>query len=142
MESKGCKFIVRDKLNILLSPRVVIRLFLITYVVIFAGVLFAQEESEFEAVFLRKGKNGDSPTIFQYQNAVIPGRKTIDVFVNDEMAEHTDMIFIENSDRKSISQCFYQSQIKSFGIKTHLYEGWVTPLDEDTATSQGQEIWI
>ena len=42
MESKGCKFIVRDKLNILLSPRVVIRLFLITYVVIFAGVLFAQ----------------------------------------------------------------------------------------------------
>uniref|UniRef100_UPI003D1F7EC5 FimD/PapC N-terminal domain-containing protein n=1 Tax=Aeromonas veronii TaxID=654 RepID=UPI003D1F7EC5 len=140
MQSKSYRFIARDKLETLLLPRVVIRVFLITYAVIFAGVLFAQEETEFEAVFLRKGKNGASPTIFQYQNAVIPGRKTIDIFINDKLAERAEINFIENRDRKSVSPCFTQTQLNAFGIKTHLYEGWLTQLDENATTSIGQEL--
>ncbi|MFM5170619.1 fimbria/pilus outer membrane usher protein [Aeromonas veronii] len=140
MQSESYRFIARDKLETLLPPRVVIRVFLITYAVIFAGVLFAQEETEFEAVFLRKGKNGASPTIFQYQNAVIPGRKTIDIFINDKLADRAEINFIENSDRKSVSPCFTQTQLNAFGIKTHLYEGWVTQLDENATTSIGQEL--
>jgi outer membrane usher protein len=133
--------IMMDRLVVLLPPRIVIRIFLVVYVALFAGMLLAaEEELEFEAAFMRKGKNGASPSVFQYKNAIIPGRKTVDVFINDRLVERVDVNFVENNDKKSVSPCFSQTQLHTFGIKTHLYKGWSSSLDEDgLATPSAQE---
>ncbi|HHQ4663631.1 TPA: fimbria/pilus outer membrane usher protein [Aeromonas veronii] len=117
------------------------RSFLVVFIILFSGGLLASEdELEFEASFMRQGKNGASPIVFQYQNAIIPGRKTVDVYINDRLVERQEVDFVENTDKKSVSPCFSQTKLHAFGIKTHLYEGWSSSLDEedDSATPQAQ----
>ena len=88
MQSVSFIFIVRAK-RVALSPyKVPFKIFLISNVIFFSGLLFAQEELEFESGFLRKGKNGASPSIFQYKNAILPGRKKVDILINNAGVQH------------------------------------------------------
>lgn len=137
MQSVSFIFIVRAK-RVALSPyKVPFKIFLISNVIFFSGLLFAQEELEFESGFLRKGKNGASPSIFQYKNAILPGRKKVDILINDKFADRIEINFVESKDDKSVYPCFTQNQLQSFGIKTHLYDGWFTHLNENTTSVSG-----
>lgn len=63
----------------------------------FSSTAWAQEsggDSEFESIFLRQDKNGATPDIFLYKNAIAPGVKRVEVVVNDRVADVYDVNFV------------------------------------------------
>lgn len=126
-----------------ITPTFVVRIFLVAYTFLaffFTSFLFAGEDGEFEVMFLHKDKNGVSPSVFQYKDAITPGVKLVDVVVNDKLADHVEIRFVEDETQKVVFPCFSQSQLKSFGIKTQLYKGWVTSLDDIENPNQCEDL--
>jgi outer membrane usher protein len=126
-----------------ITPTLVVRAFLVAYALLafsFTGFLFASEDGEFEVMFLHKDKNGVSPSVFQYKDAITPGVKLVDVSVNDKLADHVEIRFVEDKTQKVVFPCFSQAQLKSFGIKTHIYKGWVTSLEDIKKSNQCEDL--
>ncbi|HCW7014806.1 TPA: fimbrial biogenesis outer membrane usher protein [Citrobacter farmeri] len=78
-------------------------------------------DSSFEESYLRRDKNGASPDVFIYKNAVTPGIKSVDIRVNDQSAGKMDVEFISNG-RDETTPCLSADMLKTIGIKTELYE--------------------
>lgn len=87
--------------------------------------LSVMAESGFEEAFLMRDKNGVSKDVFIYQNAMTPGMKNADVRINDQLAEHMEVLFVVDSANQVIP-CLSRTQLKNLGIKVELYDGWVT----------------
>lgn len=96
---------------------------------------FSYAESEFEESFLQKDKNGASVDIFIYQNAVMPGNKTIDIMVNDQFKDQMDVLFISTDNKKALP-CLTREQVKTLAIKVELYGD--SSVQSSQAGEQGQ----
>ncbi len=95
-----------------------------------AGVSAEENNSEFEALFLRKDKNGASPDIFQYRNTLAPGVKTVDMVVNDRLIDRFEVNFVEDPTKKMVVPCLNQKLLNDAGVKTEIYDNWLTPLKD------------
>lgn len=84
--------------------------------------------AEFEEEFLHPDKNGVSPEIFIYNDAIAPGLKKIDVKVNEQLVGQKNIYFISQSGRQ-VEPCLTFEAIKSMGIKVQLYDGWVKNIE-------------
>lgn len=91
-------------------------------------------ETEFEEAFLRRGKNGVTPDVFYYRNAISPGVKTVDIRVNDRFAQRMEVPFLSNAD-KAVMPCLTREQFQALGVKTSLYDGWQRPGKADLPLS-------
>jgi len=89
---------------------------------------------DFEEAFLRKNKNGATPDVFVYQNAITPGLKTVDITINNRATEQLEIHFIKDEGNRVIP-CLSREQLKSFGIKVDLYSGW----EEESTNSDGMQ---
>ncbi|WP_058910916.1 fimbria/pilus outer membrane usher protein [Entomohabitans teleogrylli] len=92
-------------------------------------------DSGFEEDFLLRDKNGASPEVFIYQNAVTPGLKNIDVKVNDRLAEHMEVRFVGGEQHK-VEPCLTREQLKGLGIKVELYDGWAADDADSHAVAE------
>lgn len=95
---------------------------------------YAVAESDFEEGFLRRDKNGVSPEVFLYHNAITPGLKEVDIRVNDRLAERRNIYFVSNN-QKQTTPCLSRSLLQKLGIKVQLYDGWKTNGKEDNAVT-------
>lgn len=87
-----------------------------------------ENDSEFESGFLRQDKNGATPDIFLYKNSLTPGKKRVEVVVNDRVADIYDVDFIVDPQEKLVVPCLNRHLLNEVGVKTELYENWQTPL--------------
>ena len=99
----------------------------VVYIFLSAG---AMADSGFEEGFLIRDKNGASPDVFIYQNAVTPGLKIVDIRVNDQLAERAEVHFVSNNQQNAVP-CLSREMLRKLGIRVDLYNGWVTPDDEN-----------
>ena len=86
--------------------------------------------SDFDEVFLRRDKGGATPDVFVWQDAVTPGMKLVDIRVNDNLAEHTEVHFVDNG-KQRVAPCLTREQLISLGIKIALYDDR-TPVTDKT----------
>lgn len=101
----------------------------------FSTVVCAEEnDSEFESIFLHGDKNGASPDIFRYKNALAPGEKHVEIVVNDKIADVRDVRFIADSATGVVKPCLTRALLSDVGVKTELYDNWKTPLKEASAS--------
>ncbi|WP_159566156.1 fimbria/pilus outer membrane usher protein [Budvicia diplopodorum] len=101
-----------------------------------SGVWAEENDSEFESIFLRQDKNGATPDIFLYKNAIAPGMKRVEVVVNDRVAEVYDVNFIAQPGGKEVVPCLNRQLLNEVGVKTELYDDWQTPLKASTSEQQ------
>lgn len=106
----------------------------------------AWADSDFEEEFLRRDKNGATPEVFLYQNAITPGKKQVDIQVNGKLVDRYDIWFTRNDKTKEVNACLSTDILRQIGIKTGLYQGWkqnetpdaplkdAPPVCEDVAT--------
>ncbi|WP_058910579.1 fimbria/pilus outer membrane usher protein [Entomohabitans teleogrylli] len=106
--------------------------FVLSTLISFMKVALAGE-SEFETQFLRKDKQGATPDVFLYHNAVTPGLKDVDLYINDQMVDRFSIQFIEHPEKKAATPCFSTVFLQQLGIKTELYNGWRQPVTESPA---------
>ena len=99
-----------------------------------------ENNSEFESAFLRKGKNGATPDIFLYKNAIAPGVKRVEVIVNGRMTDVYDVNFVADLHSKSIVPCINRYLLKNVGVKTELYNNWQTSLKEEKTVSDSGSV--
>lgn len=85
----------------------------------------AMADSDFEEGFLKRDKNGASPDVFIYRNAVTPGVKNIDVRLNDRLASHEEILFVSD-EKQNVKACLTRNQLEQLGVKVDLYSGWRT----------------
>lgn len=78
-------------------------------------------DTNFEEIFLRRDKNGASPDVFIWRDAVTPGMKLVDIRVNDNLAEKMEVRFIDNG-KQQVIPCLSREQLKTLGIKIELYD--------------------
>lgn len=91
--------------------------------------------SDFDEVFLRRDKGGATPDVFVWQDAVTPGMKLVDIRVNDNLAEHTEVHFVDNG-KQRVAPCLTREQLISLGIKIALYDDR-TPVTDKTSAATG-----
>ncbi|SQI44036.1 Outer membrane usher protein fimD precursor [Leminorella richardii] len=107
----------------------------------FSSTAWAQEsggDSEFESIFLRQDKNGATPDIFLYKNAIAPGVKRVEVVVNDRVADVYDVNFV--AQQGDVIPCLNRRLLKEVGIKTELYDDWQTSFkDSDVSPDSDSE---
>lgn len=91
-------------------------------VVCLSGVAHsALADSEFEEAFLRRDRGGVSPDVFVWHDAIVPGMKSVDVRVNDRLAERMDVRFVSDGNQRVIP-CLSREQLLLLGIKINLYD--------------------
>lgn len=78
-------------------------------------------ESHFEEAYLHRDKNGASPDVFIYKDALTPGIKNIEIIVNEHLAGKNDVDFVSTGNNEA-SPCLSAAMLKMLGIKTELYE--------------------
>lgn len=93
-----------------------------------ASAAASGNDTEFEELFLRKNKNGASPNVFLYKNAIAPGLKTIDIVVNDRLVDRFEVNFVEDNVKKIVLPCLNQNLLNAAGVKTEIYNDWLTEL--------------
>ncbi|WP_347253500.1 fimbria/pilus outer membrane usher protein [Leminorella grimontii] len=93
-----------------------------------ASAIAAGNDAEFEELFLRKDKNGASPSVFLYKNAITPGLKTIDIVVNDRLVDRFEVNFVEDNEKRIVLPCLNQNLLNAAGVKTEIYNDWLTEL--------------
>ena len=84
----------------------------VVYIFLSAG---AMADSGFEEGFLIRDKNGASPDVFIYQNAVTPGLKIVDIRVNDQLAERAEVHFVSNNQQNAVP-CLSREMLRKLGI--------------------------
>ncbi|MFS6935175.1 fimbria/pilus outer membrane usher protein [Klebsiella oxytoca] len=95
----------------------------ITAGIIISGLLAskAYADSGFEESYLHREKNGASPDVFIYKDALTPGIKNTDIIVNEQLAGKMDVEFV-STDSHETKPCLNATMLKVLGIKTDLYE--------------------
>lgn len=94
------------------------------------GAQAEENNSEFESIFLRRDKNGASPDIFLYRNAIVPGVKRVEVVVNDRVAGTHDIRFVVRG-KDEVTPCLNRHLLEDVGIRTERWDGWKTPATEN-----------
>lgn len=89
-----------------------------------------ENDSEFESDFLRRDKNGASPDIFLYKNAIAPGVRRVEVVVNDRLADVYDVRFVPDTQSGLVVPCLNRRLLTDAGVKTGLYDGWQTSMKD------------
>lgn len=80
--------------------------------------------SEFETQFLRKDKQGVTPDVFLYHDAVTPGLKAVDLYVNDRLIGRFNLQFVDNRVKREATPCLSRPFLQTLGIRTEGYRGW------------------
>jgi outer membrane usher protein len=104
-------------------------------------------ETEYETQFLRKDKQGATPDVFLYHNAITPGLKTVDLFLNDRFIDRFSILFVDDGENKIARPCFSTAFLQQLGVRTEGYQQWrhpegdQHPVDPATLTaSQCEDI--
>ncbi|MBK5145591.1 fimbrial biogenesis outer membrane usher protein [Budviciaceae bacterium BWR-B9] len=105
-----------------------------------SGVWAEENDSEFESAFLRKDKNGASPDIFLYKNAIAPGMKRVEVVVNDRITDVYEVNFVPQSQGRQVVPCLNRRLLNDAGVKTELYDNWRTSLKNKEAPSEASAV--
>lgn len=105
-----------------------------------ANTAAAGNDTEFEELFLRKDKNGASPSVFLYKNAISPGLKTIDIIVNDRLVDRFEVNFVEDNEKKIVLPCLNQNLLNAAGIKTEIYHDWQTELKDGKTETNANAV--
>lgn len=87
-----------------------------------------ENDSDFESVFLRKDKNGATPDIFLYKNAIAPGMKRVELVINDRLTDVYDVEFVRDDGKKIVVPCLNRRLLQDAGVKTELYDNWQSSL--------------
>ena len=117
------------------KTNLVLSLLTVSILLSFSTVAGAEEnDSEFESIFLHKDKNGASPDIFRYKNALTPGDKRVEIVVNDKIADIREIRFIADKATGVVRPCLTRDLLNEVGVKTELYDSWKTPLKAGGAT--------
>lgn len=95
-----------------------------------------ENDSEFESAFLRKDKNGASPDIFLYKNAIAPGMKRVEVVVNDRVTDVYEVNFVPQQQGGQVVPCLNRQLLNDAGVKTELYGDWLTSLKNEETSSE------
>lgn len=85
----------------------------------------AAADRSFDEIFLRRDKGGATPDVFVWQDAITPGLKPVDIRVNDNLAEHTEVRFVDDG-KQRVVPCLSREQLKRLGIKMELYDDGAT----------------
>lgn len=100
-------------------------------------------ESEYETQFLRKNKNGVTPDVFLYHNAVTPGVKPVDLYLNGQYVDRFSIQFIESAEKREASPCITSTFLQQLGVRTSLYQGWrQSPGDDAAQTSDPATLTV
>lgn len=82
-------------------------------------------DTDFEEVFLRRDRGEASPEVFIWRDAITPGMKPVDIRVNENLAEHMEVRFVDNGKQRVIP-CLSREQLRALGIKIELYDDATT----------------
>lgn len=117
--------------SIFITPNSILSVLAASILLSFSSCINAEEnDSEFESEFLRQDKNGATPDIFLYKNTLAPGKKKVEVVVNDRVTDIYEINFIPQPKDKLVVPCLSRYLLNELGVKTELYDDWQTPEKE------------